>query len=366
MPSFGLAYPTQKSEPLEQAEQPQSSNQKPASKFSFTIFGATCFSLLGSIGLLNWAVDPLWYHQGNQLTKKNFAFNERISKTNQFLKNGPATYDCVILGSSRVVALNADQFEAHNCYNYSFKGGWAEDFIRAAEFIKEQGLEPEVIYVGVDEFNFVKFTDNTTNDQDFGENATKSPFHAYFSSNVLTFSLLTLLGMSPDSANYYDTDFETQEFADAPKFNPEFYPIASPQECDLTKVERYRAIQDVFPDSTIIGFVPPRAAWSVVNETYNRGILDCALEGFYRVSQIYDGMYDFSVPSEMTLNPENTYDGSHFTPASNDIVADVLEGQSSEASLDLTELTFSEYLEAYKTELKQFLDAEGATEFWQG
>ncbi|HEY9301248.1 MAG TPA: hypothetical protein VIQ31_33775, partial [Phormidium sp.] len=210
-----------------------------------------------------------------------------------------------------------------------------------------------MIYVGVDEFNFVEQEEVSGKTEDFGSYATGSPYQAYLSANVFMFSLMTLANLSPDTSNYYNQNFEIVEFPNPPKYEGTFYPAESPQECDLSRVALYREIKTVFPDAEIIGYVPPRSTWSVINQTYNRNIMDCVLEGFYQVSQIYDGMYDFSVPSAMTLDPSNTYDGSHFTPQANVQVAAVLEGRSDGLALQVDQFDLNTYKQTFKNKLKE-------------
>ncbi|NJL10693.1 MAG: hypothetical protein HC908_12365, partial [Calothrix sp. SM1_7_51] len=113
-------------------------NQPEKKQFNFKLFFAVVTLLIGSVSAVNWLVDPLWYGAGNRLTGKNFAFNERVSKTNLFLRNKHKNYDCLILGSSRVIALNASNFQGKTCFNYSIKGGEVPDFIGVAKFVKEQ------------------------------------------------------------------------------------------------------------------------------------------------------------------------------------------------------------------------------------
>lgn len=340
---------------------PSSLNQK----FSFRVFGCVAASLMISVGALNWLIDPLWYSGGNRLTGKNFPFNERVSKTNLFLRSKTENYDCLIIGSSRVVALNASEFKQYKCFNYSFKGGWAQDFVNVSKFVEKEGLKPKVIYVGVDEFNFVKQQDVKGKKEDFSKFATPSPYHAYFSSNVLLFSLMTLANRSPDPANYYNQSYETIEFNSHPKYNPAFLPLESSQQCDLSRLKPYLEIRRIFPTAKIIGYVPPRSAWSVVNETYNRNIMDCVLQGFHEVSKSYDEMYDFSVPSSLTLNPANTYDGSHFTPQANDEVIAVLEKRNNNFALNVGEYSLEGYKKAYKSKLKEFLVGQSRADLWQ-
>ncbi|MEB3885682.1 hypothetical protein [Lyngbya sp. CCY1209] len=335
--------------------------------FSFKIYSLVAAGLIGSVGSINWLIDPLWYSHGNQITDKNFTFNERISKTNLLLRTkDERDYNCLILGSSRVIALKASMFKDKRCFNYSFKGGWVDDFIAYAKFAKEQGIDPDIVYVGVDSFNFVKETKFNEHGVEASASATNSMFEAYFSLDVLTFSAMTLAEVSPDPTNYYNQNFEIEEFENPPKYNPEFYPPLSPQECDLSRIEPFQKIRDIFPNAKFVGYVPPRSAWAVVMESYDRELMDCELEGIYKVSQIYDEMYDFSIPSPLTKDPNNTYDGSHFTPEVNDQVAEVMQGKGDDSfGIQVNQYSLSEYKTIYKGQIKKFLDEQNQLQRWK-
>ena len=97
---------------------PSTVEQDEKFQFSFTLYGLVTSVLLGSVAAINWAIDPLWYGNGNILNGKNFTFNERITKTNLFLRtNEKVNYDCIILGSSRVTALRPSNFVNQQCFN---------------------------------------------------------------------------------------------------------------------------------------------------------------------------------------------------------------------------------------------------------
>ena len=226
----------------------QDSPQDKNSGFSFRLYGLVTFLLLGSVAGINWLLDPLWYSHGNILTGKNFAFNERITKTNLFFRTkDKSNYDCIILGSSRVIALRVSNFSDNTCFNFALKGGEIPDFVNYANFLQEQGLKPEVVYIGVDGLNFVAKERTEQETLNVETLSTKSPLEAYLSADVLLFSAMTLLGLSPDPGNYYDRDFEPVDFANPPVYNPEFYKPAPPQQCDLSVVETFANLKNVFP-----------------------------------------------------------------------------------------------------------------------
>jgi len=339
-------------------------------KFNFQLFSVVA-SLMFCVGALNYLVDPLWYKHGNLITGKNFSFNERISKTNLFLRNKNKGYNCLILGSSRVVALNASRLKQYKCFNYSFKGDWAPDFVNVSKFLKKESLNPKLIYVGVDEFNFIEQQDvekklrQQGKEEDFSKFATSSPYHAYFSFNTLLFSLKTLQEHNPDPRNYYNNNYEVVDFNPRLRYTPVFLPLKESRKCDLSTVRFYLQIRSLFPKAKIIGYVPPVSAWYVVNEVYNRNVMDCVLQGFYEIAKIYDDMYDFSVPSLLTMNPKNTYDGTHFTPQANDDVLAVLENNNNNLGLNIREYNFESYKRTYKNKLKDFLVNQGRLDLWR-
>lgn len=336
------------------------------SGFSFRLYGLITSLLLGSVAGINWFVDPLWYSHGNILTGKNFAFNERITKTNLFLRTkDEINYDCIVFGSSRVIALRASQFKEEKCFNYAFKGGEIPDFVNYANFLKDQGFAPRTVYIGIDGLNFVEKERKKQEPLMVKNLTTKSPLEAYLSADVLLFSAMTLLGISPDPGNYYDQDFEPVDFANPPTYTPEFYKPGSPQKCDLSSVETFANLREVFPNAKFIGYVPPRSAWSMINDTYGRGLMDCYLLGFHQLAQSYDVMYDFSAPSEITKNTDNTFDGSHYSVKVNNKIASILQGgYDGSFGIGVNQYEFDEYRNLYRQKLRNFLAENNELERW--
>ena len=339
---------------------------KKESKFSFGLYGLVTSLLVGSVAAINWAIDPLWYSHGNILTGQNFAFNERITKTNLFLRTkDKEKYDCIILGSSRVTALRSSEFTDNNCFNYALKGAEIPDFVNYANFLQEQGIDPKIVYVGVDGLNFVEKKRTEQQLTSIESLQTGSFLEAYLSTDVLLFSAMTLLGVSPDPGNYYDRNFEPADFANSPTYAPEFYESASLQRCDLSTVDTFKGLKEFFPNARFVGYVPPRSAWSMVNDTYGRGLMDCYLSAFYQLSTSYDAMYDFSIPSEVTQNPSYTYDGSHYSVTINNRIAGVLQGESPESfGVRIDRYSFEEYRKIYRQKLREFLAKNNQLQRW--
>ena len=112
--------------------------------------------------------------------------------------------------------------------------------------------------------------------------------------------------------------------------------------------------------------MPPRSAWSMINDTYGRGLMDCYLLGFHQLAQSYDAMYDFSAPSEITKNPDNTFDGSHFSVTVNNQIAEILQGkESTNFGIRVDKYDFEQYRKLYRQKLKNFLTENEKLELWQ-
>lgn len=361
-----LRTPVMSAHPIATQETTQETTQEKNSKFSFGLYGLVTFLLLGSVAGINWLIDPLWYSHGNILTGKNFAFNERISKTNLFLRTkDKENYDCIILGSSRVTALRVSEFTNNNCFNYALKGAEIPDFVDYANFLRSEKIDPKVVYIGVDGFNFVEKERTEHSLTKINSLQTKSPLQAYLSADVLLFSAMTLLGVSPDPGSYYDQNFEPVDFINSPSYKPDFYNPESIQKCDLSSVETFASLKEFFPNAKFVAYVPPISAWGMINDTYGRGLMDCYLSATYQLSQKYDVMYDFSSPSEVTKNPANTFDGSHYSVAINDRIAKILQGESAENfGIRVDKYSFDDYRTVYRQKLREFLVDNNQLERW--
>ena len=139
------------------------------------------------------------------------------------------------------------------------------------------------------------------------------------------------------------------------------------QSCDISRVEIYGKVKEIFPNAKLVGYVPPRSAWAVILETYDRNLTNCELEGIHKVSQIYDEMYDFSIPSSITKEPDNTYDGSHFTPEINDLVAEIMQGEKYDKlfGVRVDNYSLNQYKSTYKMEMKKFLEEQNQIQRWK-
>jgi hypothetical protein len=317
---------------------------------------------------VNLLFDPLWYFKGNSVGQYNVRFNERLTKTNQFLKQIDS-YDCVIFGSSRVTTLNEHKIDTNACFNYSISGGYVTDHLAFARYAKHWLGDAQLIVVGVDGFNFRGIPEVEI--PDFIE-AFEPPQHwllCYLSLDSLKFSVR--VWREKDFFNVkYNRDFvgvetkrysqpeskkkwrEVQALLDGKSFDDKTpKKIYSPKNKVI-----YQNLSEVFGQSRLVGYVPPISADNIVL-MHLKGELVGYLRALHSTAEVFDSFYDFTSPSTITLNPDNTWDGSHYYPEINDKVAARLAGKvkTDEFGLDIKALSFAQYLDLSVVKVERIL-----------
>lgn len=325
------------------------------------VWAGLCLAVLA----INSMVDPLWHFQGNKLTGKNFAFNERQAKINQLLSD-PKKYDCLIFGSSRATLLPPDGLLPHRCFNFSFSGGQVEEFIAFATYLAQRGIRPSLIIVGVDGFNFLASGRDPSSIPDYIFKKEKPPgfLKDYLSIDSLRMSWRTLSNDSP-LPRYYDAQFVAQIKSDAPHFQPNrslegegLRRADANQRRKRTYASKvsasYQKLSRIFPGAQTIAYVPPISAWHIA-EMKRNGVLDGYLHALHTTATRLPVFIDFSIPSPITWNTDNTYDGSHYLPQVNRTIAKALLAREPlEWGVAPKSWDFEAYREHYQTALKQF------------
>jgi hypothetical protein len=118
-------------------------------------------------------------------------FDERLSKANQYLKRRSShPYNCIIFGSSRTTLLNESLLrDPFRCFNFSFSGGRIQEFLAHAKWLKNRGLNPDYVILGIDDFNFVQ-SSKELNISGFIKQSSDPPsiFYSYYSLDALDMS----------------------------------------------------------------------------------------------------------------------------------------------------------------------------------
>tara|TARA_R110000868_G_scaffold51910_5_gene164433 strand:+ start:2288 stop:3355 length:1068 start_codon:yes stop_codon:yes gene_type:complete len=301
----------------------------------------------------NAAVDPLWYFSGNRITPVNFAFNERLSKAN-LIAGHESDYDCVIFGDSRVTLLPEGDIEGYHCFNFAISAGAIGEFVDYAKWLKGRGFSPRLVIVGISagDFRARKAPRNVPDFIKESGNAT-SPYIKYLSLDVLGMSWRTLFGTSPID-RVYDRNFQSV-VAVTSAYDPKI-PIrdvhAGPFD-NREPMEKYRELRNLFPGAKFVGYTQPISAWAIADYESIHW-LESYVGAIHDVSAVFDRYIDASIPSPATLDPANTYDGTHYARRVNASVAAALIEGPVDPFLDVKAVSADEMLSVYRQRLKQY------------
>ncbi|MBO6679119.1 hypothetical protein [Parvibaculum sp.] len=315
---------------------------------------ATVIACAVAVFAANAMVDPMWYFGGNKLGTVNYAFNERLSKVNLFEAND-GEYDCVIFGDSRVTLLPQDEIEGYRCFNFAFSAGKAQEAVAYAQYLRGKGFRPDLVIMGVPGAAFRERIGGT-NIPSFirDETAPKSAYLTYLSFDTLSMSEQTLFGESPLD-RVYTRNFKCRVAPGAPEYDPSV-PIRDLMAGRFTgshRVKFYDELREIFPEAELVGYVPPISAWAI--DAYAKaGWLEDYTKALHLASQKFDRFVDFGVPSALTIDTANTYDGTHYSEPANSIIAASLLAEKHGDALDLKQLSAKEMLTIYRKRLERY------------
>lgn len=303
---------------------------------------------------INFAVDPMWYWGGNKIGSINYAFNERLSKVNRFLATKD-DYNCLIFGDSRVTLLPEREIEKYRCFNFAFSAGKAEEAVAYARYIRAAGFEPDLVIVGVAATAFREHI-GMANIPDFIRKMGKpaSPYYTYLSLDAGSMSSRTLFGSSPLD-RVYDLDFGCHVAPGAPAYDPRkpIRDLMIGKFNALHRVSFYDDMRGIFPDAELVGYVPPISAWAM-RAYAEAGWLEDYVTVLHLASTKFDRFIDYGIPSDLTVDTSNTYDGTHYSEAANSAIADTLLSGGSEDSLDVKKISRADMLDLYHQRLERY------------
>lgn len=322
----------------------------------FAALVATVLACAGAVFAVNAAVDPMWYFGGNKVGSVNYAFNERLSKMNLFLSRQDE-YDCVIFGDSRATLLPAHWIEGHRCFNFAFSAGKAEEAVAYARYIADRGFRPKLVIMGVPASAFRDKIGGAVIPPFIRElDEPKPALIAYLSFDALSMSLRTLVGSSPLD-RIYTLDFECRVAPGAPDYDPA-KPIPDMMAGRFTATHRvkfYDDMRSIFPEAKLVGYVPPVSAWAVAG--YEKaGWLPEYVAALHLASEKFNRFVDFGIPSSITIDTRNTYDGTHYSVEANRIVAETLLRSDQADALDVKRFDAEAMLAIYRERLNSYRD----------
>jgi hypothetical protein len=320
--------------------------------------------LLATVGLIlaacfavNCLVDPLWYLRGNVLTQINYPFNERLAGIIRFLPR-LEDYDCVIFGTSRASLLPEEKIEGYRCYNLSISDGNAPEYVLYAKYLRERGFRPRLIIVDVKRGEFIGPT-QPVEVPEFVRAGSPPPsiFATYLSTDALDFSIRTLRGDAPHH-RYYDANFraELEVRSKRHRYDPKgpIKPAEAPTDVHAERAAAYVELRRLFPEARAIGYIPPESAWRIAAFSLT-GELDTYLAAIGQIAAAYDEFLDFSIPSALTRSKEGTYDGSHYSRATNARVLAGLMTNESDVAVDWRKENVEAITTLYHKRLAEFM-----------
>jgi hypothetical protein len=331
-------------------------------RYVITVF-ATVILIAGTVLVINLLVDPLWYFKGNVISGVNYQYNERHSKAYLFLKR-PKNFDCLIFGSSTGSLINEKKIQGHRCFNFSFSLGNAKEFATYANFAKRYLENIRLVVVSIDPYTLIdrQLIDRSPPFVVHADAEPPSVLNAYLALDTFRFSLTGLTGERRTGV-YYRSDFTAAIHPKSPTYEPaktlardfkkEFH--HGPTEKFTNRNFKFlREMRRLFPDAQFVGVAPPIAAHYIGFLRLSDN-LDDLLEVKHRLVRIFDRFYDFSLPSQVTKNPDNTYDGAHFDVHWYDHVVDSINGGSNEFALRVHELSLGQYLGLFLATADDFI-----------
>lgn len=289
--------------------------QKDKATLYLTTLALLAAIFLGAMGFLNYLVDPLWFFGGDKLAPRNFSWDERIARLARFA-DSDRDFDCYIFGASRVGMMSEHAIKGHKCFMVSFESASPRELIAYARYIKRNAKrEPDLVVVGVDDFDFIDQADENNVPQEVLQDGVPHFWDYYFSRDVTAWSIKTLLDQSP-KARYFGKDLTGQVRADAGTM-PVLHMTLKPGQqwhMSLNSVEQYAKFRQIFPKAHLAAYATPVAADKIA-QFKEAGLLPFYLKALHATAAQFDEMYDFSIPSPITSDPKLTYDGSHYQPS---------------------------------------------------
>lgn len=311
-------------------------------------------AVLGGMGVLNYLVDPLWFFGGNKLQPRNFSWDERIARLARF-DDSDRDFDCYIFGASRVGMMNENAFAGRKCFMVSFESASPRELVAYAGYIKRNAKrEPDLVVVGVDDFDFIDQADANNVPQEIRDDEVPHFWEYYFSRDVTTWSIKTLLDQSP-KARYFGKDLTGKIRADAGTMPVLRLTLKPGQKwhMSMNSVAQYAKFRQIFPKAHLAAYATPVAADKIA-QFKESGLLPFYLQALQKTSAQFDEMYDFSIPSPITANPKLTYDGSHYQPSVSDQIAAAIQHHEPSFGIVLSGRTLEEVTRLYADRLEAY------------
>lgn len=297
------------------------------------LFIAISIAFIGIVFGVNYAVDPFGSRSWIVEKKYKPIVHERSEKYNYiFYQNNIEKYDCVILGSSRVMTIMPDSNSTtKSCYNFGIHvANNPEKLFILEEWLKKAPLKR--VYLGNELYNVhAKNNPLSMSRSKF----TRGSENNYLSLATLQISIKSLLyTFQHKPQTYFETDGTIRYSAEEEAIknntfdhsNEHFYKLAvNTLQHDYLHTPFMYEAQALYPIKRIkklcdehgiqlYPFITPTYG-EMQNQLQAKPFLKNASSKFRQdLTRIFGKVYDFDINNTLNSTPENFYDVLHYRP----------------------------------------------------
>ena len=295
---------------------------------------------------INYFMDPFWcFPVSHKYNRYQEIINERIQKTN-FLTYRDATYQGILIGTSRSTCINQHSFKGISVFNYSCNGMSLQEYAEYLKYAKKRcGGTVKYIFLGLDFHHTMVGTENQPMMTTFGNEESRKPGLLISQTNSPLHRIKTLL--SVDSLKYSLRNYENSR--KMPKYfytrdNVKIHTGYPPRELDgIMKLyldfynkrwPKYRynnsymtllkRIKEENSDATIVVYTTPDCD-PLMKVFMKCGLLDDYFRWLSEIVSVFGGCYNFMYPNRVTRDYYKYFhDTNHTNPNVGDMIADVI------------------------------------------
>lgn len=318
--------------------------------------------------VLNLAIDNYGIFK-KDLSKRENVPNERFVKMEYLLAN-TQKYDSLLLGSSRVAAINAKSLEGGKFYNLAIPISTPRENFRYLRILKKHGMKIKKVVYGIENETFRYDTTKHCPLSVFG------PKYFYYPETIdeklffYTQYLFLFPYLNVNKEKWVHKDYLTDSGSSAQDYKGGIEPI------EKEKFVKIRPSQLVYHDNNIkilkeiIAFCKENdieLTLFIVPE-YKKHYLSQNVDkyNYYKkeLAKIQD-YYDFSGLNEITKNEKNFFDDKHFNFKTGTLIVDRLYNQSKDTNPRIknfgdyvTADNIDEHIKVLKEQLKNVENSE--------
>ena len=330
--------------------------------------------IISFVGIINYMIDPLWcFNHKNILNNKKVAFNEREQKTNYIYFNDKLKFDTILLGSSRTVNINQNDFINMNVYNYAVSAMVPYEYKEYINFTKQINPNLKNIIVGIDFFlgtnklpsakiNYPrKYINNTT--------SFAYKYKMLFSKNLFNHSIKNIkLNLIENRKPYFNNNIkywprksEKERIKSYNKWlKKNLYNLSDK---NYTYNNNYlKLLQDLKNENKNINFIiftSPITANLLVSFIKDLDRMDDYQRWLKETISVFGNIHHFMDINTITKNVQNYTDDNHYYPNIGKLIANKISGKPNSDIPDdfgiiLNKDNLNEYMQKFKEKIKGY------------